>query len=99
MTIGKVHKTTRYERIRIRDPRRFAEFRIKDIGRKGYSKIIVGRLRNTRRWVTQAVLISRVESQSTKVKLRAKAKNKIRLARRDRRKYYSKPMNGGLRRR
>lgn len=44
MVIGKVHLTKRYRRIRVKSPSKFDKrsLRIKDVGRKGYTKIIVG---------------------------------------------------------
>ncbi|MBA7623842.1 hypothetical protein ES703_31241 [subsurface metagenome] len=42
--VKKVHLTKRYKRTRIKDPKKFDKrsLRIKDVGRKGFTKIIVG---------------------------------------------------------
>lgn len=44
MIKGKVHLTKRYKRIRVKNPNLFDKrsFRIKDVGRKDGTKIIVG---------------------------------------------------------
>jgi hypothetical protein len=57
----KIHKTKRYVRYRIRDPKEFikSSFRVHDIGRPGHSKRIAGRLKSTGEWATQAILISK----------------------------------------
>jgi hypothetical protein len=59
--IRKIHATERYIRVRVRDPKDFipGSFRTHDIGRKGHSKRIAGRLKSTGEWETQAWLISR----------------------------------------
>jgi len=61
MVIGKVHLTKRYARYRIRNPKRFirSSLRTHDIGRKGHSKRIAGRLKSTGRWATQTILVTR----------------------------------------
>jgi len=40
----KKHLTKKYLRIRVKDPKKFDKrsFRIKDVGREGYTKIIIG---------------------------------------------------------
>jgi hypothetical protein len=67
-----IELTKNYERHRIRNPKLFIEssFRTHDIGRKGYSKRISGRLKKSGKWATQSILISRKESPSMKKKLR-----------------------------
>ena len=67
--------TKRYERYRIRHPREFIKrsFRTHDIGKRGYSKRIAGRLKSTRKWATQSLLISHEEPEYMKQKLRAQA--------------------------
>lgn len=57
----KPHFTKRYARYRIRDPKRFkkSSFRAHDIGRKGHSKRIAGKLKKTGKWATQAILVTR----------------------------------------
>jgi len=64
----KVHITKRFKRIRVKSPKYFDKrsFRIKDIGRPGFTKIIVGckkgkfkKGRCTIGTQTQAVLLSR----------------------------------------
>lgn len=71
----KIHKTKRFIRIRILDPKLFrkSSLRTHDIGRKGFSKRIAGKLKKTGEWQTQAILISRDESPSMKKKLRKQA--------------------------
>lgn len=67
------HETTEnYERIRINNPDMFEpeSFRTHDIGRKGFSKRIAGRLKSTGKWATQSLLISLNETEQTKRKLR-----------------------------
>ena len=53
------HFTGRYARYRIRSPKRFisSSFRTHDIGRKGHTKRIAGRLKSIGNWATQAMLI------------------------------------------
>ena len=72
MVLGKVHFTKRFERHRIKSPSLFKKgsFRTHDIGMKGGSKRIAGVLKSSNKWATQAVLISRKEPRSMKVKLR-----------------------------
>lgn len=57
----KKHFTRRYVRFRIRSPRRFkrSSFRTQDIGRKGHSKRIAGRLKSTGKFATQSILVTR----------------------------------------
>jgi hypothetical protein len=56
----KVHaaRKGKYVRIRVRNPRKFqrGSFRTHDIGRKGHSKRIAGKLK-TGPWATQAFLV------------------------------------------
>lgn len=63
MTVGKVHLTAHYARYRIKSPGAFRKgsFRTQDIGRKGHSKRIAGRLKKSGKWATQAILISRAD--------------------------------------
>ena len=72
---GKVHYTENYERHRILEPRFFVRgsLRTHDIGRRGYSKRIAGRLKMNRRWATQSLLISRKEPPKMKYYLRIDA--------------------------
>lgn len=67
--------TENYEQIRIIDPSEFQpdSFRTHDIGKKGYSKRIAGRLKSTGKWATQSMLISLDESETMKRKLREDA--------------------------
>jgi hypothetical protein len=67
--------TEKYERITVRDPKKFVEgsFRTVDIGPPGYSKIIRGRLKATGEWATVTYLISRAIREETKNKLRQTA--------------------------
>ena len=76
---GKVHITERFERHRIRDPNDFIEgsFRTHDIGKKGFSKRIAGRLKGTGEWATQSLLISRDEPPAMKKQLRRNAENML----------------------
>lgn len=71
MTIGKVHKTRRFDRLRVREPSVFIKgsFRTHDIGRKGFSKRIAGRLKSTGRWATQSILVSHDEPVRMKQRL------------------------------
>jgi len=59
----KVHepKKGKYIRIRVRNPSQFkkASFRTHDIGRKGHSKRIAGKLKKSGKWATQAFLVSK----------------------------------------
>lgn len=75
--------TERYERRRIRSPNQFihGSFRTKDIGHKGGTKLVVGRLR-TGKWATQSLLIGRGEPEAKKRELRKEARYMIKLARR-----------------
>jgi hypothetical protein len=59
MVIGRLHLTKDYARYRIRDPGDFipGSFRTQDIGRKGHTKRIAGRLKRSGKWATQAILI------------------------------------------
>lgn len=59
MTIGQVHLTEKYARYRLKDPKRFSSFRIKDIGRPKHTKIVVGRLKKSGKWETQSILVAR----------------------------------------
>ena len=51
--------TPRYYRARLRNPREFTKLRIKDIGRSGHTKLIVGRPKGMTATRTQSVLIPR----------------------------------------
>jgi hypothetical protein len=55
------YKHSRYLRIRVRKPTDFkpGSFRTQDIGRKGHSKRIAGKLKRTGKWATQNVLIKK----------------------------------------
>jgi len=57
----KVHepKKGKYIRIRVRNPKSFKKgsFRTHDIGRKGHSKRIAGKLKQKGSWATQAFLV------------------------------------------
>lgn len=72
MVVGKPHITKQYERWRIREPSEFRKgsFRTHDIGRKGWSKRIAGRLKKGNEWATQAILISRKEPYWVKFSVR-----------------------------
>jgi len=61
MTIGKVHLTKRYARYRLKSPSKFRKgtFKTLDVGRKGHTKIIIGRPRGKETTEAQAILISR----------------------------------------
>lgn len=61
MVVGGVHLTKNYARYRLIDPGKFVpgSLRTHDIGRKGHTKRIAGRLRSTGKWATQAILIAR----------------------------------------
>jgi len=76
----RVDYTANFERRRIRDPNLFAEFKSKDIGRKGFSYIVLGRLKGTNKWVTQSLRIHKMESPKMKAKLRKNARDMIRRA-------------------
>ncbi len=71
----KARLTEKYERITIRDSKKFVEgsFRTVDIGPPGYSKLIRGRLKITGEWATSTYLISREIREETKNKLRQAA--------------------------
>ena len=51
--------TKKYARHRIEDPSHFDKLRTKDIGRKGHTKIILGRVKGTNTWKPQSVLVTR----------------------------------------
>jgi hypothetical protein len=55
------YKHSRYLRIRVRKPTDFkpGSFRTQDIGRKGHSKRIAGRLKGSRKYATQAFLVNK----------------------------------------
>lgn len=57
----KPHFTKRFARYRIENPNKFikSSLRTHDIGRKGHSKRIAGRLKSTGEWKTQAILIAK----------------------------------------
>lgn len=57
----KYHSRSMYHRIRVADPKKFVKgsFRTHDIGRKGHSKRIGGKLKSTGKWATQAYLITK----------------------------------------
>jgi hypothetical protein len=59
-----LEQTARYVRIRVRNPRQFiwGSLRTHDVGRRGFTKRIAGRLKRSGRWATQAWLISREEA-------------------------------------
>lgn len=73
--IKKPHVTAHYERWRIRSPKAFkaGSFRTHDIGRKGYSKRVAGKLSRTGKWATQSLLISHMEPAPMKARLRREA--------------------------
>lgn len=54
---------SKYLRIRVRNPSSFIKgsFRTHDIGRKGHSKRIAGRLKRTGQWATQNYLIKKAD--------------------------------------
>jgi hypothetical protein len=54
---------SRYHRIRVCDPKKFkaGSFRAHDIGRRGHSKRIAGRLKKSGKWATQAFLVSKTD--------------------------------------
>jgi hypothetical protein len=56
-----VRFTKNYARYRIIDPDKFESrtFRIIDPGRKGHTKLVVGKIKKDHKWKTQAVLISK----------------------------------------
>lgn len=58
---GRVHLTTRFARYRVLSPRLFVtgSLRTQDVGRKGHSKRIAGRLKKSGKWATQSFLVSR----------------------------------------
>jgi hypothetical protein len=55
------YKQSRYLRVRVRAPSQFVKgsFRTQDIGRKGHSKRIAGRLKASGKWATQNFLINK----------------------------------------
>lgn len=66
--------TKRYVRYRIRSPSEFKKdsFRTDDIGRSGYHKLILGELKNSKRYVVQAVLVQRDYADEPSVKKETK---------------------------
>lgn len=80
--IKKPHVTAHYERWRIRSPKAFkaGSFRTHDIGRKGYSKRVAGKLNRSGKWATQSLLISHSEPPAMKAKLREEAAYIARMA-------------------
>ena len=62
----KVHFTKGFARYRVKSPTAFkpTSFRTQDIGRKGHSKRVAGRLKKTGRWATQALLIKRSDFEA-----------------------------------
>lgn len=58
---GRYHYTKRYKRERVREPSLFqrGSFRTIDPGRKGGTKIIIGRLKGKKTTTTQAILRER----------------------------------------
>ena len=78
----KRHIGKEYIHIRIRNPNRFKpkSYKTLDIGRKGFHKLIRGRLKKNNEWRTQKVLIERkyanlmsVKKETRKIIKRAKA--------------------------
>ncbi len=55
----KVDLTKKYARFRQFPPSRFSKFRTVDIGRKGHTKIIIGKEKKTGKWETQSMLMDR----------------------------------------
>ena len=53
-----VHITRNFARYRLRDPKDFEKLRIKDVGRKGHTKFILGKVKGRNEWKIQAILIS-----------------------------------------
>ena len=74
MRILGVRKTTRYVRYRLRQPSSFksGSFRTHDIGRKGHSKRIAGKLKRSGKWATQAILIAKKDyNKGARVKVKS----------------------------
>lgn len=67
------HITEKYVRVRVRPPESFIKgsIRTHDIGRKGYSKRLAGRMKKTGKWATQEFLIARNEPLVVKKKILA----------------------------
>ena len=53
------YKRSRYKHIRVKSPKVFksGSLRTQDIGRKGHSKRVAGKLRTNNRWATQKFMI------------------------------------------
>ncbi len=75
-----IRVTDRYIRMGIRTPDDFrrGSLRTHDIGRKGYSKRIGGKLKTTGRWATQSFLVSHEETPEAKVRFLSQANDLIR---------------------
>jgi len=56
-----VHSRGKYVRFRVREPTAFktGTLRTHDVGRKGHSKRIAGRLKTSGKWATQAFLVAK----------------------------------------
>ena len=65
------YKHSKYLRIRVRSPSAFVKgsFRTQDIGRRGHSKRIAGRLKTTGRWATQNFLIQKSDAATPKARM------------------------------
>jgi len=75
-----IRRTEKYLRIGVRDTSDFFEssLRTHDIGKKGFSKRIAGRLKATGKWGTQSFLVSHDESPEMKMRFFVQANNYIR---------------------
>jgi hypothetical protein len=61
MVVGKVHLTKNYARYRQINPSKFiaGSFRTQELGLRGHTKRIAGRLKKTGKWATQSILLKR----------------------------------------
>lgn len=61
MAAIKRHDTKKHVRFRVEDPKKFKKtsFRIHDIGRPGHTKRIAGRVKKTKKWATQAIILEK----------------------------------------
>jgi hypothetical protein len=68
--------TKNFERHRVREPSAFqrGSLRTYDIGRPGYSKAVIGRLKGSSRTSLQSLLIARKERPEMKSRLRSNAR-------------------------
>lgn len=79
----KIDVSKDYARVRLKDPKLFEKgsFRTVDVGKKGRTKIVVGRLKGRRTTTRQSILIPRDEFSEDRVKNFKLRGNQVRIRR------------------